>query len=282
MRFVIDTSVAVKWFLPENGHEAAVALLDTKATFEAPDLIFTEFATAMQKKISLGETDSVQAGESCTTLQRLLGSVTPTLFLFERALEIALDMGHPVQDCIFLACADASGLHVVTADRKLIDRASKRGFEHLVFGIEDALSVIDRDGRGVALTEEQLRDIARLNRRVDATFDDLHRRHASSAERFHFVPAEAHHSVLQSPAYRRLQKLIEALPDDQLRDLIALCWLGRGYDGTDWSRLQNLAARSVGRSPSEISYVLSLMSHLPAGRDRVLAAQSFSDTSTDP
>ncbi|MCJ2082350.1 type II toxin-antitoxin system VapC family toxin [Methylobacterium sp. J-090] len=140
MKFVIDTSVAVKWFLPEPGHDTAVALLATEAVFRAPDLIFTEFASAMQKKLRLGEADWQLAAESCRSLPDLFELIVPSLVLFRRALQIAVAMSHPVQDCMFLACAEQAGSCLVTADLKLIQKAAERGFGHLVLELDAAVA----------------------------------------------------------------------------------------------------------------------------------------------
>lgn len=140
MTFIVDTSVAVKWFLPEPGHDKAVALLATQAVFQAPDLIFTEFASAMQKKIRLGEADWPIAVASCASLPDLFESIVPSRVLFQRALEIAVAMGHPVQDCMFLACGEKAGSCLVTADLKLIQKAAERGFGHLVLGLDAAIA----------------------------------------------------------------------------------------------------------------------------------------------
>ncbi|WP_375466400.1 type II toxin-antitoxin system VapC family toxin [uncultured Methylobacterium sp.] len=277
MKFVIDTSVAVKWFLPEADHDAAVALLETKAMFLAPDLIFTEFATAMQKKIKLGESRHDQARESCTSLPGLFASITPTLLLFQRALDIGVAMAHPVQDCIFLACAEQEGVPVVSADRKLTARASERGFGHLVFEMGVAIEAANAVSHAVAIPDTQLQNILRLNARVDTTFDDLRNRHVGPTKGFYFVPSEVLSPAFHSPAYLRLRDLVTALPRDQVRDLTALCWLGRGYDGSDWPNLQAKAEAAFGDTPSEINYVLSLLSYLQAGIDRVRVIPSPSD-----
>lgn len=277
MKFVIDTSVAVKWFMPEADHDTAVALLETKATFLAPDLIFTEFASAMQKKIKLGESRHDQANEGCASLPGLFAAITPTLLLFQRALDIGVTIAHPVQDCIFLACAEQEGVPVVSADRKLIAKASGQGFGHLVFGMERAIDAAHAVSPAVAIPDPQLQNILRLNAYIDATFDDLRARHGAPIRGFRFMPAEVFSPAFHSPAYLRLRDLVTALPRDQVRDLTALCWLGRGYDGSDWSSLQAQAEAAFAGTPSEITYVLSLLSYLQAGIDRVRAIPSPSD-----
>lgn len=276
---VIDTSVAVKWFLPEPGHDTAVALLATESAFQAPDLVFTEFASAMQKKIRLGEADRSLAAESCAALPELFESISPTLVLFQRALEIAVAMSHPVQDCIFLACAEQAGSCVVTADRKLIEKATERGFGHLPLGMNEAVSAARRNGMTVAISPDVRDDLLRLGGPIDAALKDLGTLRAAPTERFVFVPAAILARAIDAPAHRRLEALIAALPIQSVRDLVALCWLGRAYDGHDWPELRDRAERAI--DPTDLTYVLSLIAYLPAGIERVRGACSSSDMHRD-
>ena len=46
-RFVVDASVAIKWFVPEIHAEAARRLLREGITLLAPDLIWAEVANAL-------------------------------------------------------------------------------------------------------------------------------------------------------------------------------------------------------------------------------------------
>ena len=49
---------------------------------------------------------------------KLLGSVD----LFREATNIAVELEHPVYDCVYLACTDAIDAPLVTADRRLRER----------------------------------------------------------------------------------------------------------------------------------------------------------------
>jgi hypothetical protein len=48
--FVVDASVAIKWFLPEIHSDAALRLLAGEHTLHAPDLIFSEFGNVLWKR----------------------------------------------------------------------------------------------------------------------------------------------------------------------------------------------------------------------------------------
>jgi predicted nucleic acid-binding protein len=48
---VVDASVAAKWFLPEKGSSAALALQEGPSQLAAPDLIRMEVAAAITKAL---------------------------------------------------------------------------------------------------------------------------------------------------------------------------------------------------------------------------------------
>ena len=46
--------------------------------------------------------------------------------LIGRAAQIAVVIDHPVYDCLYLACAEVTASVVITADQKLVNRATER------------------------------------------------------------------------------------------------------------------------------------------------------------
>lgn len=52
---VVDASVAVKWFVEEEGHQFALSLLEQHLVIIAPDLIFSETTNVLWKKLRRGE-----------------------------------------------------------------------------------------------------------------------------------------------------------------------------------------------------------------------------------
>lgn len=127
---VVDTSVAVKWVVPEDGAgieagtEAALALLS--GSLAAPDCLRGEFANAMFKKVRRGEIGQEQAQAAFAVLPETL-AFFPAADLVEPALQLAFDLGHPVHDCIFLVAAIQRGVPLVTADAKFHGRCMETG-----------------------------------------------------------------------------------------------------------------------------------------------------------
>ena len=56
--------------------------------------------------------------------------------LVERATRIALDLDHPVYDCIYIACAEAIGGVLITADEKMMRTAENTKFQRLMESLD--------------------------------------------------------------------------------------------------------------------------------------------------
>ena len=91
----------------------------------APDLLLIEVGNALRRKASKGEIAIEHALEGVRRIRRAI-NLTPVPFaVIERALEMALAMGHPIYDCVYLALAEAHASFLVTNDatfRQLGDR----------------------------------------------------------------------------------------------------------------------------------------------------------------
>jgi predicted nucleic acid-binding protein len=136
--YVVDASVAVKWFVRENLHEQALALLDHGAPLAAPDLVVTEVTNIAWKKVVRNEISRRQAHVITIAISRYIPALHPSVDLAERALEIALTLNHPVYDCIYLACAETIDGILMTADRRLHRSVHGSEFESLIRYLDDA------------------------------------------------------------------------------------------------------------------------------------------------
>ena len=124
---VVDASVAVKWLVPEDGQAAARELLSTGDPLLAPALIRVEVAAAIAGKVRFEEID-LQDGEGALRvwLQFLLaGQVTlvPDEADLAGAWQLATELKHPLQDCLYLALALRLRTPLITADKKFAEQA---------------------------------------------------------------------------------------------------------------------------------------------------------------
>jgi len=126
---VVDASVAVKWFVPEPGSEAAERVLAGSEKLLAPALIRVEVAAAITRKLRLGELDSGSVERACrlwfVALARGVVTLSPDEADLESAITIAIEMNHPLQDCLYLALARRAGAALLTADEKFTRRAAR-------------------------------------------------------------------------------------------------------------------------------------------------------------
>ena len=135
--FVVDASVAIKWFLPEIHSDAALRLLAGEHTLHAPDLIFSEFGNVLWKRFRKKEISKAEASATIEALLSVPLRVQSSQSLIPLALEIACGEDRTVYDSLYLAAAIVHQFPVVTADAKLY-RALRRGpFSAHLLWVED-------------------------------------------------------------------------------------------------------------------------------------------------
>jgi predicted nucleic acid-binding protein len=135
MTLVVDASVAVKWVVMEPETPDALAFLERERPngLAAPDLLVAEVSNVVWKKVRLGEIGRLQALEAARRIGLTMTRFLPARLLNRRATEIALEIDHPVYDCLYLACAEAENSKVVTVDQRLIGKlANTRYSAHLL------------------------------------------------------------------------------------------------------------------------------------------------------
>lgn len=132
---VVDTSVAVKCYLPEDGHEEAVRLLDAAdaSTIEllAPGTIFPEGYNAMTQQQRRGLLDTEDARQAWENLLRAPIYTYAIEDLVKRAGQIARETTAIVYDALFLALAEDAETVVVTADERLIKTLKNTAYSSL-------------------------------------------------------------------------------------------------------------------------------------------------------
>jgi predicted nucleic acid-binding protein len=123
MKLVVDASVALKWVLSEPGTEAALSLRDQDLI--APSLWITEAANGLWRSVRLGELALAEAAEFLDELMKAPVTSLPMEPHLQAALALAVEVQHPINDCIYLALAVQQDSHVVTADRRFAAAANR-------------------------------------------------------------------------------------------------------------------------------------------------------------
>lgn len=125
---VVDSSVAVKWFVPEpHSTEASRMLAGYQAgtlSFLAPDLLNAEFGNIVWKKHLFQGLAAAAAQSILDNFRALQFTFTPMTFLLDDAFKLALRHRRTVYDSMFIALSVRAGCQFVTADEKLVNAVS--------------------------------------------------------------------------------------------------------------------------------------------------------------
>lgn len=135
--YVVDASVAVKWFVPEIHSGHALRLLRKRFALQAPELIQAEFGNILRKKCRAGELDGTAAGEILDNFKRSPLVVQPHRAFMKLAWEIALKHRQTFYDSLYLALAMTEKARMVTADRKFYDALGRTSSQRHLLWIEE-------------------------------------------------------------------------------------------------------------------------------------------------
>lgn len=122
-RFVVDASIALKWFFDEGDQVQAETLAASGATLLAPVLIQTEVANALWKKKRMGAVTVTEAIHICAQLPPFFERLFPVEPLLPAAIELSFRLDHAIYDCIYLSLAREAECQFVTADHRLLRKA---------------------------------------------------------------------------------------------------------------------------------------------------------------
>jgi predicted nucleic acid-binding protein len=117
MNLVVDASIALKWFVAEDDSDAALAAR-IGHTMIAPDLLPIECRNAFLNKIRRRELSVAAAQRLERDLDAIEIEILPTAAFLSRAFAIAIELGEPIYDCIYVAMAVATERVFLTADKE--------------------------------------------------------------------------------------------------------------------------------------------------------------------
>ena len=135
--YIVDASVAVKWFVSETDSLVADELSASRHRLFAPDLIFTETANALTRKATAGFLSAIEARECLHSLPYHFDDIIALGELIDSALENACALRHPIYDLIYLEAARRLDAQLVTADRRFIAKLAGTDFARHVLLLSD-------------------------------------------------------------------------------------------------------------------------------------------------
>jgi predicted nucleic acid-binding protein len=126
---VVDSSVAVKWFLSETQSAEALNILggfmSDDLSLLAPDFIYAELGNVMWQRVRRNMLSAVDAQEFVSKISNLRFALTSSSDLLVDACELAIAHGRSVYDSLYLALSLRENCALVTADIKFADAVSK-------------------------------------------------------------------------------------------------------------------------------------------------------------
>jgi len=148
--FIVDASVAVKWYIPEPQSELAVELLDRAAKGDcrlwAPELIFAEIGNVLWKKCMRGEIDEEDARKILGAIaQKFPASVAEIRPLLPAAFEIACFYRRTLYDSVYIALTVAKNGVFLTADERLVNALMPTSLDPFVRLLQDYIKTQDTD-----------------------------------------------------------------------------------------------------------------------------------------
>jgi predicted nucleic acid-binding protein len=127
---VIDASVAVKWYFPEIGSDKAIELQNGEfGQLVAPDIFIVEVTAALVRKSNMekSRTDDIRLMID-SFLANIIDGTVKTRHLSvsgaRNAAWLAIGIGHPLKDCIYLGLAMELDCDLVTCDTKFAGKAN--------------------------------------------------------------------------------------------------------------------------------------------------------------
>jgi len=127
---VVNASVEIKWFLPENGNAGAenilTAFLIGNVSLYAPDLLLVEAASALwRRSVVLRELPAADAKAIYRDLLTLPLNFQPSERLAASAFSLAIAHRHSAYDSVYCALAVEMDCEFVTADRNLVSKLGR-------------------------------------------------------------------------------------------------------------------------------------------------------------
>jgi len=131
--YVLDASVAAKWFLPAAGEPLAEDALRILAEYRAgqmrlsaPDLFWPELGNILWKAVRQRRISRATAEEAIEALEREEITTAPSAPLLREAFTIAAVFDRTVYDGVDIALRNGSGTPLVTADERLANALAAR------------------------------------------------------------------------------------------------------------------------------------------------------------
>lgn len=128
-RFVLDASVAVKWFLPEIHQAESFNLLKSNPVLIAPEFLKVEFDSILSKWCRSGRVNYERAEEVRSVFNKIKIYFVDLDDIADISFEISAKLPVTYYDALYLCTAKLYECKMVTFDRKLYKSVKDSEFE---------------------------------------------------------------------------------------------------------------------------------------------------------
>jgi predicted nucleic acid-binding protein len=137
MAYIIDASVVLKWFIPEEHSERALRLKESDARLHAPAFLTIEVGNVLSKRRRRGELAAQDTDDIWRAFRRAPIRQHPDETLVLAAFDLAHHTKQSLYDSLYLALAMQLNLSLLTADRKFYLALQHGEYRRRLLWIED-------------------------------------------------------------------------------------------------------------------------------------------------
>ncbi len=129
MVIIVDASLAVKWFLDEPLSAAAGEILALHTgNIIVPDIMLVEVSGALVRNANVVKSSRANTLIALNRLETLfadsdIAARRTSSVEMRRCADLAIKLGHPLKDCIYLALAMELDCELMTADARFAEKA---------------------------------------------------------------------------------------------------------------------------------------------------------------
>ena len=135
--FVVDSSVAIKWYFPEIYENAAERLLNPAYHLHVPHLFLLEFINVVCKKQRRGDINAEESDFVINEIQQVPLKWHDDRLVLAKAYAIANETQRSWYDCLYLSLAISLDSEMVTADLKFYDALKTGNYAKRLCWVED-------------------------------------------------------------------------------------------------------------------------------------------------
>ncbi|MCI0469990.1 MAG: type II toxin-antitoxin system VapC family toxin [Nitrospirae bacterium] len=136
-RFVVDASIAIKWYVPEAHSEDAFRLFSTEFELYVPDILFSEIGNILWKHRTRDELSHEKAITIITAINAVSFTIIKSQSLMPLALNISCKHQRSFYDSLYIALAQIQNCPMVTADPKLYNTLRNGNLKKHIMWVED-------------------------------------------------------------------------------------------------------------------------------------------------